>query len=336
MIIFLIVLLSSGIALAQPGVNELIVAGQYSRAVDLLAERYGDSTHSTEYLLLSGMTDQSGENSVNDLKEFINRGSTDSLLVDWARLMVGKYYLAQNLYQTASGVFEEVPQKSLLGAEAAYLAGLCYYYQGEIEGASRIFQNILKKWDSNSLSDRPYICNWAVLGLADCKAATGKYSEAEKYYRKILAEPGLEDDIYAFGLLESARLAEQRGKSDEATSYLKNYKDFYGNLPDGYALEESKTADAAAGKPADDEQLDKILGNKYYIQIGVYSKKSNAESTTAIYKKSGYKTVIEKFSKQGQPFYRVLVGSYGSKSKAEFVKEKLEKSASEKYVLLVR
>jgi cell division septation protein DedD len=57
---------------------------------------------------------------------------------------------------------------------------------------------------------------------------------------------------------------------------------------------------------------------------------------SVLYKKSGYYTLIENFINEGQEFYRVLVGGYDSKQKAEFIKKRLERAAGERYFILVR
>jgi tetratricopeptide (TPR) repeat protein len=308
-------------------------------AYSVLESTYGNAPESSAYFLLSGLSTDIGENSVSDLKDFINRGSSSPNMLDWARMHLGKYYISQGLYGTAQKMFEEVPPNSPFSAEATYLAGRCCKLSGDNESAEKIFQEAVRRFNpaknKNQADFQTEYYYWSVYGLGESKSDRGDDAAAEKLYKQLL-EPRLESDITPLALLGLARTARQSKKPDQANQYIELYKEQYGQPPTGEALTSSSGQKEQTAQANSDERADKLLGNRYYVQIGVYSKKDNADKTAAIYKKSGYKTLVESFDKQGQPFYRVLLGSYNSKSQADYIKVRLEKSAGEKYALLVR
>jgi tetratricopeptide (TPR) repeat protein len=331
-------ILNSATTAIEP-VDSLIAAGRLAEAYESLESTFGETPDSAEYFLISGLSIESGENSASDLKDFINRGSGSSAMADWARSCLGKYYLSQNLYVAARKMFEQIPDTSPFAVEASYLEGKGYFQTGEFDKAEKIFQTATKQFNpSKNKSQTPFQNEfywWSVLGLAETKAAGGDFSGAEKLYKQLL-EPQFESNIMPLALLGLVKISNQAKKTGQATYYLDQYKDHYGQPPAGYGKTTQSPPGGADDSKSIDEKADKLLGNKYYVQIGVYSKKDNADKTAAMYKKNKYKTTVESFNKQGQVFYRVLLGSYNSKPQAEFIKERLEKAAGEKYILLVR
>jgi predicted negative regulator of RcsB-dependent stress response len=336
-IVFL--LIASAVAAKSASIDDLIAAGRLGEAYGVLESTYGDAAESSEYFLLSGLSTDIGENSVSDLKDFINRGSGSPYMIDWARMHLGKYYISQGLFGTAQKMFEEIPATSAFAAEAAYLAGRCCILSGDNESAEKIFQDAVKQFNptrnkSQAAFQTEYYY-WSVYGLGESKSVRGDNAAAEKLYKQLL-EPQLESNITPLALLGLAKAARQAKKMDQANQYMNLYKEKYGQPPIGEAHTTSTARNTPTSSGNSDERADKLLGNKYYVQIGVYSKKDNADKTAATYKKSGYKTLVENYNKQGQVFYRVLLGSYNSKSQADYIKVRLEKSAGEKYTLLVR
>ena len=93
-------------------IDDLIGQGRLGEAYSALESAYGDSPESSAYFLLSGLSSENGENSVSDLKDFINRGEGSPFMIDWARMHLGKYYISQGLLGTARKMFESVPETS--------------------------------------------------------------------------------------------------------------------------------------------------------------------------------------------------------------------------------
>lgn len=324
-------------------VDDLIIQGKFGEAFAALESTYGDSPQTSGYLLVSGLSSENGESSILDLKDFLNRGEGSPYMIDWARMHLGKYYISQGLLGTARKMFESVPEMSPFAAEAAFLAGRCCLFSADFESAEKIFADASKRFspdkNKNQTDFQTEYYYWSVFGLAESKSALGQNAAAEKLYKQFL-EPQFESEIEPLALLGLARNARQAKKFDQANQYMNMYKEQYGQVPIGEAhtsTPSSTTTKQPTTIPGNsDERADKIMGNKYYIQIGAYSKKTNADNEAAAYKKNGYKVLVESYDKQGQTFYRVLLGSYSSKTQADYIKSKLEKAAGEKYSLLVR
>jgi tetratricopeptide (TPR) repeat protein len=315
-------------------INELIKNGKYDQAFYRIKQIYNDASQ-PEYLFVSGMSELSGENSASYLKDYINKSSSDSYMNDWAKLILGKYYLAQRLYVTAGKQLESIPDNSPMAAEADYLMGRCYLLSGEYKQADKMF-----KWtaDRYNIDSNPMTGNgqnyayWARLGLADSYLAQAEYDKARKQYQELL-RPELEDDIYALALLGLAETAAAGGNRNDAGRYAGLYNDRYqgavATVPDRQPTRPDVSDDQSA-KPSRPAEY------RYYIQVGAFSKKDNAIQTASIYKKSGYNVYMENFVDNGKEFYRILIGGYNSKQQAEFIKNRLEKAAGKKYILIER
>ncbi|OQX92709.1 MAG: hypothetical protein B6D58_01635 [candidate division Zixibacteria bacterium 4484_95] len=311
-------------------IDDLIDDGRFHEAYNRLLSAYEKSPDKIEYLFLMGRSALSGESSAAFFKDYINKASNNSHLVNWARLYLGKYYLAQNLYVAARKHLEDIDDNSPFGMEASYLAARCYMLSTEYDRAARAFKDIINRYENNDSNgyenNQSNYYYWAVLNLADTKYASGDFEQAIRFYKQLL-QPSLEKDVFALALLGLSETSRKMNRRDDANRYYHLYKERYDSGINPIALETEMT---------DSGQPSKIADTKYYIQVGVFSDKARAEKMSTLYKKNGYYALIENFAKEGQEFYRVLVGGYNSKQKAEFIKKRLEKAAGERYLILIR
>lgn len=75
------------------------------------------------------------------------------------------------------------------------------------------------------------------------------------------------------------------------------------------------------------KQTTKIVQvEKYVIQIGSYSTQKSAEDVSNYYKKEGYPVYTKSFAKDGKTYYRLRIGPYDEKKKAEGVLGKVKVS----------
>jgi tetratricopeptide (TPR) repeat protein len=323
--------LSACVAYAA-NVDDFISRGDLTGAQNYLSKTYGRDTESAEYLFLQGLTTFSGESSASHLKDFINRTADDTYVPDWARLILGKYYLAQGLYLTARKQLQSIPEGSPFWPEANYLAARCYLQAGEYEDAILEFNKIVDN------PNRSAYANWAVLNTADAYYEIREYQEAERYYYSLL-KPELEDDIYPLALLGMVETEKALNKSGDAERYYRTYEDRYKT---GITLADYQTnpnPDRQSSPPASTNRApDKPerSGGRYYIQIGAFSVKENALKLAGLYRESGYDVYMETYIENGKEFYRILIGGYNSKQQAEFIQRRLEKAMGEKYILLQR
>jgi tetratricopeptide (TPR) repeat protein len=334
-----LIFLIAAIVCSADEIDDLTAAGQLNKAYQLLLNTYKNSPDEPAYLFVKGLTEDSGENSAGYLKGFINKSPEGSRLADWARLYLGKYYLAQKLYVTARRNFEEVNEGSPFGIEASYLAAKCFLLAEEFELAADAFGAVVDRFenleppkDQNGIET---YYHWSKLGLADALAAMGNYAQAESLYKQFL-EREFESYLSAPALLGLAELSERQQKWIDSQNYLNIYNDRYG-VSEKFISEETMidtTTEFSSEYLAEPPVT--IHGIQYFIQIGVFFNKDNATNLSKLYKNSGYKTRIENFIESGEEFHRILVGPYDSKQQAEFIKNRLEKAAKEKYLLIER
>ncbi|MCD6162637.1 MAG: SPOR domain-containing protein [candidate division Zixibacteria bacterium] len=334
----LIIILFSAVLCSASEVDSLIENGQLAKAYQYLIDNYKNTPDEPEYLFVKGKTEESGETSAAYFKDFINKSSGNSRLVDWAKLDLGKYYLAQKLYVTANKLFENIDQDSPFWDEASYLAAKCLLMSDEYELAADDFKAITDRYESEESSEvkdkLEQFYNWAKLGLADAYASLKDYNQAESVYTELI-EPEREHDISAPALLGLQDIAQQQNKQDNSREYANMYNERY--QPDSPVIENSgrDTAESISAKPEKYEPAIK-RSSGYFIQVGVFHNRENADRMSTLYKESGYKAYIEVFIEGGEEFHRVMVGGYQSKQQAEFVKKRLERAIGEKYFIIKR
>jgi tetratricopeptide (TPR) repeat protein len=219
-VIFFIILLTVSSSADQ--IDDLINDGHFHEAYDRLLSAYEKSPDKLEYLFLMGRSALSGESSAAFFKDYINKASNNSHLVNWARLYLGKYYLAQNLYVTARKHLEDIADDSPFGMEATYLAARCYMLATEYDRATKAFTGIIDRYENND-SDRnedgqSNYYYWSVLNLADTKYALGDYEQAIGSYQQLL-QPFLEKDIFALALLGLSETSKKLKRWDDANRY---------------------------------------------------------------------------------------------------------------------
>jgi hypothetical protein len=316
-------------------IDDYIQKGKLSQAYDLLYENYKQATEAPEYIFVKGLAEESGENSASYLKDFINKSSANTYLIDWARSELGKYYLAQKLYVTARKHFEEISDSSPFGEESSYLAAKCYLLSDEHELAGDAFRNIVAEYGNSGYGSerniRKQFKEWSWLGYADALTVQGDYTAAEQYYNALL-----NGSLEPPALIGLAELSEKKGNWENARRYLDTYQNRYASA--GYG-EIRRVEDEPSPTIAGTQQLiesDKAVKKGHYIQIGVFHEIANASRLTKLYQESGYNTRVENFIEGGEEFHRVMVGPYQSKQQAEFIKNRLEKAARERYLLIER
>jgi len=333
--ILLLCIFTMGVSPADE-IDDLIVNGDYIKASYRIEQKYSNDSVHLEHLFAGGLSELSGENSASYLKDYINKSSSESYITDWAKLILGKYYLAQRLYVVARKQLESIPDKSPLAPEAKYLAGRCYLLSGEYEQAIAIFKSTIDHFDDSNPDawpgQRRIYDYWARLGLADSYLAQADYDKAGWQYQELLM-PELEDNIYPLALLGLAETAAKHGDRDDADRYNKLYKERYQTLIEPSAYIQPAQIKVSGEKPPESSRA---TAHRYYIQIGVFSKQDNAIRTSSLYQNSGYNVYMEDYMESGKKFYRILIGGYDSKQQTEFVKSRLEKASGEKYILLER
>jgi len=75
----------------------------------------------------------------------------------------------------------------------------------------------------------------------------------------------------------------------------------------------------------------------YYIQVGAFNKKEAAVSFAEQFKNEGYPAIVlDPFTSDKRPVYRVRIGGFASKEEAEKMKEKLITTKKKKDFFIIR
>ncbi len=191
------------------------------------------------------------------------------------------------------------------------LLGLSYLKEGNYLRASDIFEIILKEFKDSAYADD------ARLGLGDSYFLRGNYDKAAAIYKKMIS------DYPKNKLLPQAyyRLGQCSLKMDrpqEAGQYLNKIKSDFPLSPEA----RFETECILPG------QQPSAQGLCYTVQVGCFSKKTNADNLAAKLNAKGYSAYVEEAASQKKTTYRVRVGRLIVRQEAVRLEKKL---ASEGY-----
>ncbi|MBM3244796.1 MAG: tetratricopeptide repeat protein [Candidatus Omnitrophica bacterium] len=183
--------------------------------------------------------------------------------------------------------------------ELYYILGLCYLKDGNYLRASDIFEIIINEFKNSKFKEE------AIMGLGDSYFIRGDYVKAEKFYSGLLAgdkKSKLLPQVY-YRLSECAA---KTGDTKKAEGFMLKLKKEFPS-----ALETRIAKDLAAPELT------------YTVQVGLFSKESNAARLREKLVKTGYDAYIEEAGFGGKPAYRVRVGKLKTKQEADKLKIKL-------------
>ncbi|MFA5394035.1 MAG: SPOR domain-containing protein [Candidatus Ratteibacteria bacterium] len=195
----------------------------------------------------------------------------------------------------------------ILNPTEKYLLGLCYRETGEPQKAEIVWQTLL----SGPEKER------GLLALADLKSKNGVLTESEKIFRQFSKEfPNSQYQPAAlFGLAEV--LSRKKNKAQENLAILNRLRR---NYP--FSVEAEKAT----------QLLNRELG-PYTIQIGSFVDLNRAEKVAEDLSSKGYEAYITRIF-DGSVSYRVRVGNFKDKKKAENAGQILKKNGeSEDYFI---
>jgi tetratricopeptide (TPR) repeat protein len=317
----IIVLSASLVWAADSNVKSLIAAGEFEQGYNLLLQRpdlYDVDEQSLYYL---GLTAPTGKSQSLYLKEYVQK-YPDGDYIDEVTNLMRDYYAAQGLNITASRLYPKLPGMTSSNQTDLLKIAFCKQKAGEYDAAVEIYKSLIDEG-----SGQPAI--WARLGVADCSMLKGDYEAAAVGYKDFI---GMYPDspAVAFALLGAADAYARLGQADRAKYFNDQYiKSFPG-----------ATAPSEAEPPVPEEEatparLPKSINAAYFIQVGVFGKIENARTCLRKYRNLGYQVRMDEFQEGGQEFHKVLVGPYKDEASAQRVKNELEKSEGEKFLISV-
>lgn len=211
------------------------------------------------------------------------------------------YYLRGDYRKTASAC-RIISRDRMLGEEGRYIMGLSLLKLGNLQGARKNFSFVLDNYPNSKIRDA------VLLGIADSYYLEGKFDKAEEYCIRLLKNfPGT--GYASIACLRMGESQRKQGKWEKAdSSFYKVVRDY------PFSLEE-RVARAYLKKKTD----------FFSIQIGAFSKKGNAQKLSKLLRKKGYDGYIVKSYKKDRLIYRVRVGKFGTRKRADDEAAKLKK-----------
>jgi tetratricopeptide (TPR) repeat protein len=308
---------------ADVKVQSFLDKGDYESAYNLLLGLTDTLSDDEESLYLLGVTAPSGKTSSAFLKEYMQK-YPDGEHTYLVRRHLLDYYAAQGLDITAGRIYADMPESTDLGDEDLYRIALSKQKSNEYNKAILFYQAILEK-EGSSFND------WAQLGIADCNLLLGENDASISGYKKLVDKA--QSSAYPLALLGISEAYRREGKLDKAESFYSRYKAAY---PESPGLLEIEAAFSEYHSKDINESIPKTLKGGFFIQVGVFSKKDNAQTCSRKFRNLGYSNRIDGFNESGQPYYRVILGPYNDESSARKIKADLEKSQREEFLIFVQ
>lgn len=206
--------------------------------------------------------------------------------------------------------------------ELFYLKGLSQIQLAMFGQARQTFEYMVKRYPKGKRAFDGYI------GIGDTLFLEGKYAEAISSYNDALTNyPDNKNASISYYKIGSAY--HKLGSEEKAKEYFDNVKD---SSPLSFEskmipndLESSPTAVGAVKsffRP--DSSEESVKGDYFYVQVGYFKNRSNAERLVEKLKRKGYDGYLATQIKDGSTFYRVKVGQFKTKSEAEAQSGKLK------------
>jgi len=308
--------------------NQTVMAridnGDYSGAYNLLLDENSKHPDDAETLFLLGMCAQSGNMSSLYLKDYIQKYPEGDYVTE-ARGLLMDYYSAAGLLITAGTLLENSGPTDLSLSLDLYKSALYKQQLGEYDNAAGIYLKLMETGDSD-------LAKWAELGLSDCLLMQEHHDSALSGYKKLI-ERDPESPVFSFALVGISEAYRRHGDIDKSEVFYELYRERFEISPRSIELEAALFERQSAG---DERQLKSLIDVEYYVQVGVFARKSNASTCLKKFRNLRLTTRMIDFRDNSKVFYRVIVGPYGSETEARDVKNQLEKTQGEIYTLFIQ
>lgn len=205
--------------------------------------------------------------------------------------------------------------------ELYYIMGLSYLKEGRYLRSSDIFEIILNEFKGSKFTDE------ARMGLGDSYFLTGDYAAAEGNYKQILKDSP-KTTVRPLVYYRLSQCAAKTGDTQAAADYLNKLR-----LDAPLSLEvksEPALAAPAAKTPAASEtaagSAEPLPEIYYTVQVGNFTRKSNAENLKNKLVQKGYPAYMEESSIRGKRSYCVRVGKTQQRKEALELEKKLSRA----------
>lgn len=300
-------------------IEEYLRENDLQKARDFLLQHLESYPQDREARFLLGKVHFDGDSSLKHLGESIDltgKGEQSAEALLWMckySFLNGSY--SMTLEQTKE--FEKRFDQSAFLPEILWLSGSSYLTTGYRDEAEKKFGRILEDFPHSAWAP------WAVLGLGDCLFSKREFEEAIAQYRKLINSYG-DSDALPLALISLCWSFIETKEVEKADLYYNLYRDRFSSA----ILEQEELPTkirAGLSEKIKKEKQKKKKSAKYTIEIGTFSSKAQAQNELRRFQAKRYTTRLVEISKDQQVLWRVEVGIFDSKKRAEILKSKLEK-----------
>lgn len=221
---------------------------------------------------------------------------------------------AQDRVESAHGILQDAdawPRAEELDPEWLYLRAQCRLVLKGFQRARDDFQHLAAAYPKHRRAEA------ALLGQADCDMALKDDERAWEHYQALLKGP-----FAAQALWGQATLRQRQGRDAEA---LRLYRSLIKRYPASFeARAATEKAEALAkAKPRATVKPTPTV-NRWWVQVGAFSRKESALKMAAKLKKRRYPAKVLGRKLDDRTLYLVKVGPFTVKAKADAAARKLE------------
>ena len=218
-----------------------------------------------------------------------------------------KIYFLKGDYKGGIAECEKLMAKSTLSNaddELYYILGLGYLKDGNLLRASDIFEIILKEFKERTFKEE------ALLGLGDSYLLKRDFEKAQGYYEDLI-KTNPRTRLLAQVYFRLSQVGFKKGDIGQGKEYLAKLKRDFPLSP------ESKME---ADLPVFQDGVSEIY---YTVQVGSFSKSTNAKNLAQVLMKKGYTAYLKEVNSAGGISYKVRVGKSRLRQEAQDLEGKL-------------
>jgi hypothetical protein len=326
-IIFTLFLTAVSDCLFSSEILNLIKSGQLDEAKKLIAQSATATRRDGNMLYYQAIMESDGATSVQFLEAAFKAELSPEYLEDNIYRMA-MYYLAKGDYEKAASTSEAYLlhwENGKFRAPVQRLASVAYSKLNQEDKANHFLKRLERENDSGEYG---FISK---MDRARKLYNEKSYLKAQKICRNLRVskfDPVVVPSLYmlSFFSLEQKRV-------DDAILYYNILKERY---PYAVGLDDLITDFGKLQNVVNDNQAEKITGTIYSVQVGVFSKKSNARDMSKRFKKYGKNVEIQDKTISDKKYYVVYVGRFTSSNEALAFKEQLTQMENEAYHVVAR
>ncbi len=310
------------------GVYSLIQKGKLAEAADSLSELSTASRRNGNILFFQSLLESDAIEAVRLMEAALN-ASVDAVYREEISYRLAQYYFGARRYDRLNDILSEYRamwEDGKYAAEMARLSIAVDQQAGAHESAMRQVDRYLLKYT------RGEEYQWGMIDKVRVMLSFKKKIGATKLLRQLSREkrgPAIPQSLY---LLASDVI--ERKRTDDAVFYYNILRESY-PLAVGLDALVDRMAEMPSGD-AESSAAEEATGTYYSVQVGVFSKKSNANRQAKLFGDYGHKVEIKK-RKIADVTYRVVyVGKFRNFTEAVQFKKTLEASHKEAFRVVAR